>query len=646
MLSVAQPTPEGMPSIRPGIYLLLPLLCGGSIAWMLTMQVVWNLGYPAMLSLFFHVVFVLYVLTLANRLLRRIAPALALTKNELSLIYIALAISSASAQFAEYLVPSLIGPFTLANPNTAFLDQLTGPLVQWFTIRQPDAVRFLNTGNADLWHYFGAWVLPWLGWSFMVTVLLFTTLCTGVLFYRQWADKERLPFPILELPLRLTEYDGRRLTGDKFFLIGFAIAGSLVCWNGFASLYPALPSIPIKRQVYADFSGQGAPLNVFGTVYASFHPFAIGLGYLLPVDLTFSVGACYWLQAIFRYIAASYGMGAGEARFAAVEYQAFGAWMALAVYALWAARAHLKSAWIEAMTGNGQESDGLPFSYRVALFGFLGGISTLCLLGTLLGLSAGAAVIFFLIYFALVTAMARARAELGPPSVDLFFTAPGKAMVAAFGGTAFGTQSLASLSLFYWMSLEYPWHPMGHQLEALRLADRQRIRTFPIGVLLLLIAVLAFMFAFAFVLHLDFSLGAGSARQLESTQIYYGTEAYKMAQNWVTASPPPDAGAIATMAGGAVVTILLSIARLRFLGWPLHPVGYALISAYTTSYLWLPLWIACLAKWLIVRYGGLALFRRFMPFFIGLLLGEFVLGALWALLAVLTGERLYVFWPY
>jgi hypothetical protein len=271
---------------------------------------------------------------------------------------------------------------------------------------------------------------------------------------------------------------------------------------------------------------------------------------------------------------------------------------------------------------------------------------TLCVFGILLGLSAGAAIGFFVVYFALVTAMARARAELGPPSVDLFFTAPGKAMVALCGGNTLGTPSLAALSLFYWVSLEYPWHPLGHQTEAMRLADRKGMPARRVGLLLLAVGALAFAFAFAFVLHLDFSLGAGSARQIESTQIYYAREAYTMAHHWVTAPPPPDAGGIATMIGGAAVTGLLSLARLRWMGWPLHPVGYALVSAYTTSYLWLPLWIACLTKWLIVRYGGLRLFRQLMPFFLGLLLGEFLVGAAWALLATLTGERLYVFWPY
>ena len=100
------------------------------------------------------------------------------------------------------------------------------------------------------------------------------------------------------------------------------------------------------------------------------------------------------------------------------------------------------------------------------------------------------------------------------------------------------------------------------------------------------------------------------------------------------------------MVAGGIVTALLTFARLHILGWPLHPVGYALMGAFTTSYLWLPLWISCAIKAVIVRYGGLRTYRLGMSFFLGLLLGEFVVGGGWALLSVLTGQRLYVFWPY
>jgi len=282
----------------------------------------------------------------------------------------------------------------------------------------------------------------------------------------------------------------------------------------------------------------------------------------------------------------------------------------------------------------------------------------------------------------LATSMTRARAELGPPAVVLFFIAPAPAMVALFGGKLLGAGAMLAMALLYWLWLEYPWHPMGHQVEARRIAEASGRRDPPSPVAppsdrwraerppslepvagrsdllpilgegrawgwwwLVWPALLAWTSAFLIVLHLDTTLGAATARQA-GTQAFYSRQAFEAARGWIGAMEPPDTGAIAAMGVGGGVASLLSLARLGVLNWPLHPVGYALGSAFTTSYLWLPLWIACLVKGLIVRYGGLATYRRLMPLFLGLVLGEFVIGSLWALLGVATGWPTYLFWPY
>ena len=51
-------------------------------------------------------------------------------------------------------------------------------------------------------------------------------------------------------------------------------------------------------------------------------------------------------------------------------------------------------------------------------------------------------------------------------------------------------------------------------------------------------------------------------------------------------------------------------------------------------------------KLALFRYAGLKGYRRAAPFFLGLILGEFVVGSLISLLGVLIGTPTYVFWPY
>jgi hypothetical protein len=60
----------------------------------------------------------------------------------------------------------------------------------------------------------------------------------------------------------------------------------------------------------------------------------------------------------------------------------------------------------------------------------------------------------------------------------------------------------------------------------------------------------------------------------------------------------------------------------------------------------MPLLIAWVAKLLMLRYGGLRLYRMALPFFLGVILGEFTTGGIWSIIGVLMQRKVYVFWPY
>jgi hypothetical protein len=61
--------------------------------------------------------------------------------------------------------------------------------------------------------------------------------------------------------------------------------------------------------------------------------------------------------------------------------------------------------------------------------------------------------------------------------------------------------------------------------------------------------------------------------------------------------------------------------------------------------LWCPLFVAWLLKFIILRQGGLGSYRKAVPFFLGLALGDYILGYLWSMGSVLFDRPLYQFWP-
>ncbi|MEW6673658.1 MAG: DUF6785 family protein, partial [Thermodesulfobacteriota bacterium] len=85
---------------------------------------------------------------------------------------------------------------------------------------------------------------------------------------------------------------------------------------------------------------------------------------------------------------------------------------------------------------------------------------------------------------------------------------------------------------------------------------------------------------------------------------------------------------------GAVIMLILAICYHRIYWWPLHPIGY--LTAYSSAMwiLWFSFFIGWLANALCMRYGGVALFRRLRYFFIGLIIGDFLMGGIWAVVGL------------
>jgi len=81
---------------------------------------------------------------------------------------------------------------------------------------------------------------------------------------------------------------------------------------------------------------------------------------------------------------------------------------------------------------------------------------------------------------------------------------------------------------------------------------------------------------------------------------------------------------------------VLGIMRLRFWWWPLHPVGYMVGMSWGANWYWLPFLIGWASKTLVVRYGGLRLYRATVPLATGLIIGDLLNTGVWGLVALAT----------
>ncbi len=105
----------------------------------------------------------------------------------------------------------------------------------------------------------------------------------------------------------------------------------------------------------------------------------------------------------------------------------------------------------------------------------------------------------------------------------------------------------------------------------------------------------------------------------------------------------PDPAAFTAATTGFMVAIGLFAVRIRSVGFPLHPVGYGISSTWSMGTVWLPLMVAWAAKSLVVKYSGLKGYRRLMPFFLGLILGDFISGSISNIIGTLSEFKPYHF---
>ena len=83
--------------------------------------------------------------------------------------------------------------------------------------------------------------------------------------------------------------------------------------------------------------------------------------------------------------------------------------------------------------------------------------------------------------------------------------------------------------------------------------------------------------------------------------------------------------------------LALVLCYYLFPWWPIHPIGYMLAFSSSMRILWFSFLVGWACNTLCLRYGGTFLYRRVRLIFIGLIIGDFCMGAFWALISLKTG---------
>jgi hypothetical protein len=557
--------------------------------------------------------------------------------------------------FMQLLIPALGTPFAFASSTNRWA-RLFPYIPTWLAPRDPAVLRGLFQGQARVpWE---AWLTPMAAWGSLILALALATLCLDLLLARSWIRQERLAFPLAALPLEISA-PGGTLFRQPLLWVGFALPAVLESLLAINYYVPSVPAVVLKHgEVMEEIVNP--PWSVLRPMLVGFTPFIIGLAFLAPTDVSFSIWFFQWLGKGQRLLALLYGWvdptELGQRGEPHLDDQTVGAFMALGLLLAWRAVRTRRGdglvppaeARAEASREQGVrrgEEDGSRETRRLAGIGLGLCLAFVLLFFTSAGFPVGLAGAIVLLYLLTVMVIARVRAEAGfawTYGPDRFTASLSHILVNTGGSAALAPRALTLLGFTHWLWWDLRFSPMPAQLEALKIGDATGMPRRRLAALIAAATLLALLVGFYACLTDSYRFGWATAH------VYAGPAqgakiGLTLASQWIDNPRLPDGTRAAWMGLGAGITLLLTAARQRLLWWPFHPLGYVMSATATSHAFWSHYFVAWLVKVVVLRYGGMRLYRRVLPFVFGLILGDVVTQSLWSLAGSLLDVPVYQF---
>ena len=633
-------------TIRHRAILIGLLLIYLNCYWTIFLEAIWY-AWPTDAVPFSTVIVFMFVLGLLNFCASKYAPALALNYGELITIYIMTSLSSAIANWNMLAgaVPIAGHAYWFAAPENEWKSLIWRYLPDWLTISDKAVLGDYYQGESTFFTgaHIRGWMKPILAWSAFASAFFGSMIFICVLLRKQWTERERLTFPVIQMPLEMMNTKSRFFQ-SRLMWIGFAISGGIVLVNSIQFFFPSLPLIPVKRR-HIDYLFSQKPWNAVNPMKISFYPFMIGLGFLMPLDLCFSAWFFYLMTKVQLVIISATGVRT-SGRFPYFTEQSFGAVVAVCGFYIWMGRGHFKRVVMSLFQRHIEADDAdEPISYRAAVIGLMACILFLVLFCVKMGMSLWVAMSYLGLLYMLSIVITRVRAELGMPVHDFEGLEPRTSLLTIAGTRRLGPRNLTSIALLTWVETgDYNPHPMPHQLEGFKMIDHAHANRRQFMVAMFIAVIASSILCFVAALQMYYKYGAASGHIGGIMTRWYGHAPYTRLQRQITLPTSTDGMGVSFMGIGAVVASLLMVLRMQFIWWPFHALGYILASSWAMYNLWTCVLVSWLAKWIILKQGGLKAYRSAMPFFWGLILGDFIVGGMWLAIGLLFDMRVYVFY--
>ena len=607
---------------------------------------------------------ILFLLVIINPLLSLIRKPWRFHFHELLLVWAMVTVATGIAYtgLMRTFIINITTP-TWFTTTTSNLGKLLPPLLPATLFpKDPDMIRTLYVGlegglDMSWWQVLSLipwtnWVLPMVWWGlFMVSVFTAMVGMVGI-FSHQWVENEKMNFPLLKVPEILGEEaeSGQLLKffTHRYFIIGFSIPLVLHLLNGFNTYFPQVPQIPTLVLASPYIPREGL-LSGFYKAKIYIYPAFIGFAFLTSKQVSFSLWSFFIMGGLlpglleslgWRLPAAALGTTFGPVVSRVEEMQMVGAFAVFFLFILWLARDHLKLVVRSVYRGRDliQECHGL-LCPRLALFIFVAGFIAVTVWLNLFGMDVLPTLMFLVICFMLQLVNSRLICQGGLPYLTLPLAPPDGFL--AF----FQTRLIAPLTLYMalvvqkvtFLDIRESLMPSLFHSAKLSEGSTPRFR-FLTGILLAIVVGVVVSFVAYLALYYKFGLNTlpdewaiDTSRRIHEN----------FAQLLNHPEEPKRWSMIFTMVGVGVMSLLVA-GYHQFIWWPLHPIGYLTTYSSAMQILWFGFFIGWLCNTLVLRYGGVALFKEVRRVFIGLIVGDITMAIFWLIVGIFTPMSYHV----
>ncbi len=574
------------------------------------------------------VIFILFWIICATYLLRILSPIFLISPRSFALIYAGLMVATVlpSMGFGGYFIPLITGVFYYATPENNWSEIIWPHIPQWAVPHDRELIRQLFEGIDSTepipW---SIWVEPLCWWGIFMFSFFLVSFGLIALIHNQWSQRERLVYPLATVPQILTDSLEKPSTGilqKKLLWFGFFIAASIPVVNMIDHIFDI--------QIISNFNIPSGHISIESlnlNYQTNLNLLVLGLSYLVNLNILASI----WLFHLVIGAEASFLNFIGLTSSLPAQphsppnillgHQQIGSLICIVIISIWKSRDFIKEQW-NIIVGK-QINNTNIVSPRLALLLAFSGMTYMTGFLYKSGLALGWSIIFLGVSIIIFFGIARLLAQTGIGRLRAPMSIP-PLLTNTVGSTTIGSQGITALGLSMVWTADIQLFLMGTLAHAFRICESKKLHIKSRHLLwftssAMVIGLITTLLSYLYLGYRHGLIHGYSWYFIISPQYHWSWVA-----STITNPNPAEPLAWIFIAIGAVLSGLLSLASHQWAGWPIHPIGLAIALTNTIAIDWFGVFLAWLIKLAVLRYGGISLYRKTLPIFVGLILGTCV----------------------